>query len=375
MDVPFRIGQHVTGEFFTDRRAEVARIRAAMTSGGRLLVYGERRQGKSSAIAQAARRVRRDGGLALIADVATASDMGDVARRLISGVPWKWKWREELQVALTRARLVLETRPDASGNPTLNLSLAGRPMDSGHGLDELRRVVGVLDDLADQQDGPTVAVVFDEFQEIMRLADRGDWLLRDLIQTSKRLAFVCAGSRRGVIDGLLAGEGAFHRFFEPLNFGSIDPDHLATWIESRLEGAGISCEPGVGAGVVEVAGGRTEDCIRLAQAVFMERFGRGSATTASVAPALTAAAMADHDRYQRIWSDLPRSQQAVLRAFAAGESAIYGAEARARFGLTSPGTIRNAVRALQDRMLVAESADPRIDDPYFREWIRERAMT
>jgi hypothetical protein len=375
MGIPFRIGQRVTGEFFTDRVDEVARIRDAIRSEGRLLVYGERRQGKTSAIEQAARRVRKGGGLVLGADVATAGDLGEVARRLVAGVPWKWRWRDELQSALTRARLVVESRVDATGSLSLHLGLAKRPMDPGHGLDELRRVLAIVDDLAGREGAGPVAVVLDEFQDITRLVDRGDWLLRDLIQTSEHMAFVCAGSRRRVIDTLLAKDGAFHRFFEPLTFGPMDAEHLATWIESRLRGAGVACDSGVGARVLELAGDRTEDCVRLARALFLERMGSANATATDVDGALAVAALEDHDRYHRLWGDLPRSQQAVLRAIAAGETAVYGADARSDFGLTSPGTVRTAVMALQDRALLVEDAEPRIDDPYFREWIRLRAMT
>lgn len=374
MDVPFRIGQRVTGEYFTDRRREVARIRDAMSSQSRLLVYGERRQGKSSAIEQAARRVRRDGGLVVTADVSTASGLGDVARRLISGVPWKWKWREELHVALTRAQLRVETRSDAAGRPVLGLALDARPMEPEHGWDELRRVIGVLDGVGARGAGRVIVVVLDEFQEVTRLLQRGDWRLRDLIQTSETLSFVCAGSRRGIIDRIVSPDGAFHRFFEPLAFGAMDSDHLATWIESRMERAGVECERGVGRKIVALGGDRTEDCVRLARAVFLEGLRRGRATVDDAAPALAATALEDHDRYRRLWSDLPRSQQSILRAVAAGETSLYGAEARARFGLTSPGTIRNAIRSLRDSSLLVESDEPRLDDPYLREWILLRAM-
>ena len=374
MDVPFRIGQRVTGEYFTDRAREVARIREAMSSKGRLLVYGERRQGKSSAIEQAARRVRTDVGLVLSADLSTATGLGDMARWLMAGVPWKWKWREQLQEALARAQLRVETRVDAAGNPVLGLGLATRPMEPEHGLDEVRRVVGVLDRLAAVDSAPVVAVVLDEFQDVTRILERGDWILRDIIQTSKALSFVCAGSRRGVIDRILAPDGAFHRFFEPLFFGPMDPEHLARWIESRLSRPGIQCEPGVGREIVDLAGDRTEDAVRLARGVFFEALRRGKAAVPHVAPALQAAALENHDRYHRLWNELSRAQQALLRAVAAGETQLYGREARDRFGLTSPGTIRNALKALRDRSLLVESDPARLDDPYFRQWILLRAM-
>jgi hypothetical protein len=247
-------------------------------------------------------------------------------------------------------------------------------MQPEHGLEEMRRVVGVLDQMGRGSGPSVVAVVLDEFQDITRLLERGDWILRELIQTSEGLSFTCAGSRRGIIDRILAPEGAFHRFFEPLAFGPMDPDHLATWIESRLEGWGIACEGDVGREIVELAGGRTEDVVRLARAVFLDALPGGRATPASVATAFDRAAIEDHDRYQRLWGDLPRSQQAVLRAVAGGGTSLYGADARSRFGLTSPGTIRNALASLRESSLLVESEEPQIDDPYFRRWILLRAM-
>lgn len=50
MDNPFRIGERVSGEYFIDRAEEVKRIHRAMPDPSRLLVYGPRRMGKSSAI-------------------------------------------------------------------------------------------------------------------------------------------------------------------------------------------------------------------------------------------------------------------------------------------------------------------------------------
>jgi hypothetical protein len=154
----------------------------------------------------------------------------------------------------------------------------------------------------------------------------------------------------------------------------MDPKHLATWIESRLKQPGIECERGVGREIVTLVGGRTEDAVRLARAVFLDALRGGRAETRDVPTALATAALEDHHRYQRMWNNLARSQQAVLRALAAGERHLYGREARERFGLTSPGTIRNALHALQDASLLGESEEPCIDDPYFRQWILLRAM-
>ena len=66
---PFRVGGPVTGEFFTDRAREVGEILRAMKQPTRMLIRGPRRQGKTSAIAQAGRRFREDGGILIWVDV------------------------------------------------------------------------------------------------------------------------------------------------------------------------------------------------------------------------------------------------------------------------------------------------------------------
>jgi len=59
---PFRIGGTVAGSYFTDRAAEVGRIAATLGERqAKLLVFGPRRMGKSSAIEAAARRLRPPG--------------------------------------------------------------------------------------------------------------------------------------------------------------------------------------------------------------------------------------------------------------------------------------------------------------------------
>ena len=67
---PLRIHGVVSGEHFTDRADEVGRIVAVLREpGAKLLVYGPRRMGKTSAILRAVERVEEEGGHALLADL------------------------------------------------------------------------------------------------------------------------------------------------------------------------------------------------------------------------------------------------------------------------------------------------------------------
>jgi hypothetical protein len=74
-----------------DREAEVARVVEAMRGRGRLVLYGERRMGKSSVIARAAERVRGDGGVVLTADAWTLAGLDELNRALMAAVPGNWR--------------------------------------------------------------------------------------------------------------------------------------------------------------------------------------------------------------------------------------------------------------------------------------------
>src|SRR5690606_23298158 len=91
---PFRIGERVSGYAFADREQEVARIRQAMLSASSLLVYGQRRMGKSSTIHVAAEAARRSRPKPIIvsADVATATNLFDVSARLLRSLYLETRW-------------------------------------------------------------------------------------------------------------------------------------------------------------------------------------------------------------------------------------------------------------------------------------------
>ena len=371
--VPFRIGEQVTGEFFTDREEEVKKILQALRSPTRLLVYGERRHGKSSAIRQAQVRAEQDGVRVIWVDVSTASHFGEVAQRFVAAIPWRWRLREEVQLRLVQARLRVEAGMDAAGNPTLSLLPGAAPSDESEEKERLRRITGILDELAGER-GEAIAVVLDEFQEIDLLAERGAWFVRDLMQTSHHLSFVCAGSKLGLIQNLISEEGPLYRFFEPLTIGPIDSAHLARWIESRMRGAGVAPDAGVGKGIIELVGPRTQDCLQLARSVYLAGASRGTVGHDELRRALDRAALEDRDRFETIWAGLADSHRGILRALAVGDRRLGAQDVRRRWALPSTAAVSKAVRVLQARRILSASEPAVVEDPFFRHWILLRAM-
>jgi hypothetical protein len=121
-----------------------------------------------------------------------------------------------------------------------------------------------------------VCVVLDEFQRVVALGSpRAAWELRDLMQGHHHVSYVCAGSEEGVIEDLTAGDGPFHGAFERLYLAEMPRDHFALWIEDRMRSGGLKNTAGVGRTVIDRAGPRTEDVLKLARQVWFLGMARG----------------------------------------------------------------------------------------------------
>jgi len=373
---PFRIGSHVSGSYFTDRAEEVGRIRAALREPTRLLVLGPRRMGKSSAIGVASARARHDGVLVVRADLSTASGLVDVANRLLHSLS-RQRARERLaEFASSIAPHVALTFDDVTGAPRVVFGVQRRTAPEEQQRRSLEQVVDGLAGLVGKRE-ERVAVVLDEFQAVRRFGgETAEWHLRDLIQRNGALSFVCAGSEESLIHGMLAAERAFFRMFELLHLGAVDPRHLARWIDSRLEGAGVTAD-GVGARIVARVGPRTQDILQVARHVYTRRLGSGKADGEVVEAAASDVVGEEDPIIRSIWSNMTTHQQNVLRAVASGADQLFSVPVRERFGLPTSSTVAAAVDALESRgVLVRDPASGKVgfDSPFVRMWVEREAL-
>ena len=373
---PFRIGAHVTGRFFTDRAAEVKRIAQALREPTRLLVLGARRVGKSSAIAVAAERVQREGVLVVRADLATASGLVDVANRLLHSLS-RQRMRDRLaELAAAIAPSVSLTFDSPTAAPRIVFGAERRRSPEEQ---QRRSLEQVIEGLAAQVGNGErhVAVVLDEFQAVRKFGgETAEWHLRDLMQRCGALSFVCAGSELSLIREMLGADRAFFGTFELLSVGPIDGAHLARWIDSRLETAGVTAD-GVGTAILERVGPRTQDALQVARHSYARGLAAGGARPDDVEGAVQDVVNEEDPVIRAMWRGLTPHQQNVLRAVASGSEQIFGAHVRERFGLPTSSSVAAAVEALEGRGLLVregESGAIAFDSPFVRLWVEREVL-
>lgn len=374
-DNPFRIGEHVTGYHFADREQEVARIRAAMLSASTLLVYGPRRMGKSSTITNgaASARLARPKPIIVSVDVSTATNLYDVAARLLRSLYVETRWLklrlEDILGGLApRVTVKLDER---GGPPAITFGIDRRTASEEQRQRAFEGVIERLDQIRKDTRRP-VAVVLDEFQAIANFAgEHSEWHLRDVMQRNGDLAFVCAGSQESLIHDLIGAKRAFYKMFDLLPLGPIDEHVFADWLEERLaRGSGVAT--GVGRELLRSAGPRTQDVVQVARQLYFQGVtAKRRVEVADVSLALNDVVRGETPLLRSLWNQLSAQQQDVLRVVALGVEQLYSAEVRDQYALPGTSSVHKAVETLTARGLLLKDDDRVVfDSPFFQHWVR-----
>lgn len=187
---PFKHGQIVTGDDFCGRREELKVLHERIEAGRNVVLYGERRCGKSSLIAEAVRRSKNR--QAVFVDLLNVRSVEDVCRRIAAGL-FKLEKAETLFRRLARALTAL--RPTLSLDPLTGSPSLGFETRIKLAPDSIVSALHLLEEVAKSR---RIVIVFDEFQSVLNLnqSDQLLALMRGEIQRHGDLCYLFAGSIR-----------------------------------------------------------------------------------------------------------------------------------------------------------------------------------
>jgi AAA+ ATPase superfamily predicted ATPase len=376
---PFRIHGVVRRPYFTDREREVLRIREHLGEpGSKLLVIGERRMGKSSALAVAADDARDEHGVVIFADFSTVSSVVDMSNRLLAAAAKALgkKWKDVLTQVVRGMGMSVSLSPDPITGvllPSLELGLRQAPL--AEQQESLTRVLNQLNAMAGER-GVALGIVIDEFQEIRNFgAEQAEWHLRGVIQHHDHLAYVLAGSRTHLIRNMLDKGRAFYGLLDKLEFGPIEPAHLAEWIDDRMKGHGVASEA-AGSRIVAIAGTRTRDIVQLARKTFDVASVGGSADERTIERAFRELVDEEDALIRSWWARLTANQQNMMRAIAAARDPLTSKATLQRFGLPSSSTVTQAMQTFMAEGTIQRGGPGgyAFDSPYMRGWVIANAL-
>jgi uncharacterized protein len=363
---PFRFGALALDEAFTDREREVAELSADMRNGQDVVVFAPRRYGKSSLIWRVAQRLVRRRVLVAQVDLMRAPTKERLAEKLAHAI------YDDLATPLLRARERLRVFSELRVQPVVTVDPQDGSVSFGFDAHAARPAIdATLEDLftlpgklaADR--GRRVALVLDEFQEVMDVDPGLLKLMRSVFQEQGDVAHVYLGSKRHMIERIFNDENEpFWRSAKQMELGVIAPEPFVTFALERFEATGRKLDEQTAAQAVSLTGGHPYATQELLYFLWEEE--------GSLDRGLDAVLRSENAHFGLLWERASAAQRLVLEALAVDQPGRpLSTDYQRRHALPSVATVQTALRALARDGVVARigRGEYAIAEPFLAEWL------
>jgi hypothetical protein len=370
---PFRYGALALDDAFTDREAEVAELLTDVLNGQDVVVFAPRRYGKSSLVWRVSQEAIAQGVLVAHVNLMTTPTTERLAEKLAETIhddvaSTLFRARERLRVfAGLRVTPVVTVDPQ-TGKLGFTFDAGRQPQDLDATLERLFELPGQLAAERERR----VALVLDEFQEIVDIDPELPKLMRSVFETQPEVAHIYLGSKRHMLARIFNDENEpFWRSAKQMELGVIDPPLFRGYMQERFERTDRRIESAVIDRVLAATHGHPYATQELCYFVWGETPEGATAGAEEYEVALDKLLRAEHAHFGLVWDKSARVQRVLLLALAREPGRPLAGEYRRRHGLPGPSSVQRALDALAKDELIGRDAsgEYRIAEPFLGEWL------
>lgn len=372
MKNPFNYLQLASGDQFYDRKEILSDLRSRFVSGQtNIVIYGPRRYGKTSLVAELSRQLEKDGFVCVSFDMIKMASLPlfaeAYATRLYSRLAPVRSGIRQISSFFRHLRPKLTIGADGETGFSFDIGTGGL------GPEGLSEVLDLPQRLAE---GRRILIVMDEFQEVETLLPDGGFerSLRSVIQGHRNVSYIFLGSRYHLLRRMFTDHARpFYKSALTMLLDKPPVEESIAFVVSRFQSAGIPITPEAASRLV----GRIANIPYYVQQLGFETFriadeaGRREADVADVDDAYAKLAGFNRDQYEQLTLSFSASQKKLLLALAREETAEFDAGFRSRHGLGVSSTVNSAKKKLvEDGHIEQGGGICRIADPFFAEYLR-----
>ena len=249
MKNPFEFGRELGSDELVNRTEELETVRRVIESGGKLFVIGPRRFGKTSILKSAAERSSSQGNIVLRYNAESFPEIGNMVGKIVEDSARLLKGKVEKKGEQIK-RYFKSLRPEVSFSVTQNewkVSLGATPSTTSGQTGLLVDALNGIEELAaDQPEGRHVALIIDEFQEVLRAAGiKAEKQIRSAVQTHKHTAYIFAGSKTRMLTELTTDPSRpFYRLGKLLFIGELPRPEFALFLADNFIRGGFLPQTG-----------------------------------------------------------------------------------------------------------------------------------
>jgi hypothetical protein len=362
---PFVYSRPVAPDDVIDRDDETGELLRAAAGGHYVRLYAPRKYGKTSLLRRALRDAERaEGMVPVLVDLYGVLSLADVTVRVERAYAGQLKGalRSRIDDFLKSTGLGLSLGAFGIG-VKLQLEPRADPLPSLHALLDLPLRLG-------EGGGRRALVVFDEFQDVGKVADL-DAILRSHIQLQAEVAsYVFSGSEPGLMRRLFEErDRPLYGQAVPMRLDRLNDADIAAYIVDRFRRSGRDVGDAL-APLLATAQGHPQRAMLLAHRLWAELAPGERAEASQWNAALERSLLEVEPEFEARWQRLSVTEQRTLRAVVAGEGSPYRERVLERLDL-GKSSAQEALKNLVARSEVERRGDRRygLVDPLFALWI------
>ncbi len=358
---PFRFGNVVTGEYFTDRKNEIREIISEIKAGQHIVLMSPRRYGKSSLVNEA---MKASGIKGFRINMELIADEVDLANYYVRNALSLSKF-EKIKHHLKN----LKIQPYIQIQPTTNeISVSFSA--------ETRNISSLLSDslqLPETIAGnikKRIVIVFDEFQEIRRISPILERKMRGIFQYHQNIAYIFIGSRESMIREIFQNKkNPFYNFGRHITLHKIPEPEFSDFVIKRFSSQKIdACK--IVKDILKFTNCHPHYTQQLCHEIYILSEGK-ILTRGIINKAVDQITTEHHADYSRWWSSLTNTERKVIIGIASGDFSPTSQEFIRKYGITSASTSGSVVsKLIALGTLVKKNGEKiKIEDPFWKEWI------
>jgi len=371
---PFSFDTIVTDENFCDRESEIEELLGDIRSSHNVVVFSQRRYGKTSLIKKALDLAKLEGFLAIYTDIYHILSEDDLVRAYAKALASTMGGSIE-KILQTLKTILSSLRPkitlDADGKPEFAFGV-----ESGRNpIMNLEEVLESVKKYTEKTDKKAV-VVFDEFQQIGQLqqSHRIESVIRSQIQTHRNLSYIFMGSKKHLIFDMFSDpDRPLYGIGKMLPLEKIAPRHLEAFVLTRFRQTGKPLSKEVASRLVETCESHPYYTQYVSHSLWEITPFNSSISATELDNAMNLTISRISPRYESIWELLPLRQRQALIALAnlAPTQKLFSGDVILKYGLASAPSFRKALKRLVEKSFVDRDKNSfTIIDIFFKKWIQ-----
>ena len=367
---PFIFGVATSGDNFTDREKETARLLSNFQHGVNTVLISPRRWGKTSLVQKVCRLTQSDKLKIVYLDIFSCRSDGDFynafAAAVLKQTSSKWdEWVENAKLFLSRISPRISLGSDPMSDFSISLELNPKSDD----IDEILQ----LPEKIAQKKGINIVVCIDEFQQIAEFKDSKMFQkrLRSVWQLQKSVSYCLFGSKMHLMNELFEKRNLpFYKFGDAVYLPKISTSDWVKYICGRFEATGKHISKELAEKICRTVDNHSSYVQQLAWLVWIQT--KEVATDQNFEDAFQDIVDQNTPLFEKQTESLTTYQMNFLRAIVNGVHKEFTTqEVLQKYQLGSSANVSTVKRALIKKELIeTEKQQVIIPDPVMRIWLK-----